>query len=80
MKLVDVLLLGLTIMFLIIGLDQAIVLGFNHGYWAFMIALVTFFLFGYRKAGKIAPSESRNEPKSAKKSNPSRRKQSKSSN
>jgi hypothetical protein len=49
MKLPDVLLLGLTILFLIIGVDQMIVLGFREGYWAFMLALITFFAFNLRK-------------------------------
>jgi hypothetical protein len=56
MKLPDILLIGFTIMFLIIGLDQTLVLGFRNGYWAFMAALVTFFLFTYRKGAKKAGS------------------------
>ena len=52
MKLADILLLGLSIAFLIIGIDQTIVLGFSHAYWAFMIALIAFFLFTFRKSRK----------------------------
>jgi uncharacterized membrane protein YiaA len=55
-KLPDVLLIGFTIMFLIIGLDQTLVLGLEKGYWAFMLALVTFFIFSYRKAKRDDPS------------------------
>ncbi len=45
MKLGHILLLGLTLAFLIIGVDQSIKLGFSQAYWAFMIALVTFFAY-----------------------------------
>jgi hypothetical protein len=68
MKLVDVFLIGLTILFLIIGLDQSIVLGFEKGYWAFMLALVTFFVFNYRKSKRRVPDEPEPGEKSVKKS------------
>jgi hypothetical protein len=55
MKLADVLLLGLTIMFLIVGIDQTVVLGFSKGYWAFMMALISFFIYNYRKSRKQGP-------------------------
>lgn len=58
MKLLDILLIGFTIMFLIIGLDQTLVLGFKNGYWAFMAALAAFFAFTYRKsAQKAGPAD-----------------------
>jgi hypothetical protein len=57
MKLADILLLGLTLAFLIIGIDQTIVLGFSHAYWAFMVALLTFFTFTLRKLRKPAKPE-----------------------
>lgn len=50
MKFIDVLLLGLAFLFIVIGIDQAIVLGFSHSYWAFMLALVAFFGYNYRKS------------------------------
>ena len=50
MKLGHILLLGLTLAFLIIGVDQSIKLGFSQGYWAFMIALVTFFAYTLKRA------------------------------
>lgn len=37
-------------MFLIIGTDQMLVLGFEQGYWAFMLALICFFVFTFRKS------------------------------
>ncbi|HYF70884.1 MAG TPA: hypothetical protein VD884_22270 [Ohtaekwangia sp.] len=49
MKLSDILLLGLALAFIIIGIDQTIVLGFNHAYWAFMAALTLFFVFNFKK-------------------------------
>ena len=59
MKLADVFLIGLTIMFVIIGIDQTLKLGYEHGYWAFMLALATFFGFTYRKSkrGEAIPPE-----------------------
>ncbi len=57
MKLADILLLGLTLAFLIIGVDQTLVLGFSQAYWAFMMAFVTFFAFTLRKARKPAKPE-----------------------
>jgi hypothetical protein len=66
MKLPDVLLLGLTVMFLIIGLDQTIVLGFARGYWAFMLALVPFFVFNYRKSRKNSATSSTSPQKTPK--------------
>ena len=66
MKLADVLLLGLTIMFLIIGIDQTLILGFNHAYWAFMLALVAFFTLTYRKSRRNAGAEPENLPKKRK--------------
>lgn len=65
MKLVDVFLVGLTIMFLIIGTDQTLKLGFQNSYWAFMLALVTFFAFNYRKSKRAdggEPKKSRKKP------------------
>jgi hypothetical protein len=61
MKLADILLLGLTLAFLIIGIDQSIVLGFSHAYWAFMLALITFFWFTLRKSRKPSAPAPRNE-------------------
>ena len=63
MKLADILLLGLTLAFLIIGIDQTIVLGFSQAYWAFMIALLTFFMFTLRKSRKPVNSEIKKGPR-----------------
>jgi hypothetical protein len=49
MKLPDVILLALAVVFLIIGIDQIITLGFSHAYWAIMLALVLFFVYTLRK-------------------------------
>lgn len=48
-KLSDVLLLSLSVVFLIIGVDQIISQGFGNGYWAIMLALVTFFMYTLRR-------------------------------
>lgn len=52
MKLVEVVLLALAVVFLIIGIDQSITLGFANGYWAIMLALVFFFVYMIRKRKK----------------------------
>jgi hypothetical protein len=49
MKLTDILLLSLAVAFLIIGIHQTMVLGFEKAYWALMITLVFFFVLTLRK-------------------------------
>lgn len=49
MKLSHVILLSLSITFIIIGTHQIMTLGFGHGYWALMVALIFFFLYNLRK-------------------------------
>ena len=49
MKLVDVLLLALAVVFLFIGVYETIIVGFGTGYWGIMVALCFFFYFVYRK-------------------------------
>lgn len=71
MKLLDILLLGLSAAFIIIGIDQLIVLGFSQAYWAFMVALVPFFIYGLRRSknqepGKRADPETRSKKPPAK--------------
>ena len=52
MKLPDIILLSLAVVFLIIGIDQIITLGFGHAYWALMLAMILFFVFTLRKRKK----------------------------
>ncbi len=49
MKLPDIVLLSLAVVFLIIGIDQIITLGFAHAYWAIMLALILFFIYNLRR-------------------------------
>jgi hypothetical protein len=49
MKLVDVILISLAIVFFIIGIHQTMYAGFGNAYWAVMLALVFFFVFNLRK-------------------------------
>lgn len=49
MKLSDLFILSLSIVFLIVGIDQFIVLGLAHAYWAMMLSLVLFFVFNFRR-------------------------------
>lgn len=52
MKLVDILILSLAVVFLIIGIHQIIVLGFQNAYWAIMLTLILFFVVTLRKSKK----------------------------
>jgi hypothetical protein len=65
MKLPDILLLGFSVALLIIGIDQTIAYGFQQSYWAFMLALIAFFTYSYRKGRKEkeASSTSQGKPK-----------------
>lgn len=49
MKLIDVLVLSLAVVFIIIGIHQVITIGFGQAYWAVMMALIMLFVFNYRK-------------------------------
>ncbi|MBX2965309.1 MAG: hypothetical protein KF845_04125 [Cyclobacteriaceae bacterium] len=49
MKLPDILLLSLSVVFLIIGIHQIMTLGLGDAYWAIMLSVVFFFIFTYRK-------------------------------
>ena len=66
MKLADILLLGITLAFLIIGVDQSIKLGFSQAYWAFMIALVAFFAYTLKRSRQPG-GEDKKPPKKQKK-------------
>jgi hypothetical protein len=52
MKLMDVVLLSLSVVFLVIGIDQIITIGLGSAYWAIMLSLVLFFVFTLRKRKK----------------------------
>ena len=49
MKLPDILILSAAVVFLIIGIDQVMKVGFANGYWAMMLALIFFFVFNLRR-------------------------------
>lgn len=49
MKLVDVLLLSLAVVFIIIGVYEVMTMGIGHAYWSVMLAVVLFFAFTLRK-------------------------------
>lgn len=49
MKLPDVIILALAVVFMIIGIHQTIVLGFAQAYWAIMLAIVLLILLNFRK-------------------------------
>ncbi len=51
-KLIDIILLSLGVVFLIVGIDQIITLGFESGYWAIMLTLIFFFVYNLRKRKK----------------------------
>jgi len=49
MKLSNVLLFSLAVVFVIIGIYEMMALGVGNGYWAIMLSVVFFFLYLYRK-------------------------------
>jgi len=49
MKLADILILSLAVVFLIIGIHQTMVLGFENAYWALMLTLILFFMLTLRR-------------------------------
>jgi hypothetical protein len=51
-KLPDIILLSLAVVFLVIGIHQVITIGFGNGYWAIMLALIFFFVYNLRRRKK----------------------------
>jgi len=49
MKLVDIVLLSTAVVFLVVGIDQVMKVGFANAYWALMLALILFFVFNLRR-------------------------------
>jgi hypothetical protein len=49
LTLTDIILLSLSIVFLVIGLDQIVTIGFTSGYWSMMLALIFFFVYNLRR-------------------------------
>lgn len=49
MKLLDIILLSLSVAFFIIGVHQIMTVGLVGAYWAIMIAVVMFFVYNLRK-------------------------------
>lgn len=52
MKLSEIIIISLAVVFLIIGIDQIIVIGFSKAYWAIMLSLVLFFVYNLRRQKK----------------------------
>lgn len=50
MKLLDSLLLALSVALLIIGIYEIFAGNFQQNYWIFMLMMICLFTFGYRKA------------------------------
>lgn len=51
-KLPDIILLSLAVVFIIIGIDQMIRLGFGSAYWAIMLSMILFFVYNLRRRKK----------------------------
>jgi len=49
MKLLDVIILSLAVVFIIVGIHQIMTVGLGNAYWAVMLALIFFFIFTLRK-------------------------------
>ncbi len=63
MKLIDAILLSVSVAFFIMGLHQIMTYGFANGYWAVMISTVLFFTLVYRRVtGKRNEEASKSTP------------------
>ncbi|MCB0491782.1 MAG: hypothetical protein KDC93_05135 [Cyclobacteriaceae bacterium] len=49
MKLVDILLLSLAVVFIVVGAYEVMAVGLGHAYWAIMISMILFFVYSIRK-------------------------------
>ncbi len=49
MKLVDILLLSLAVVFIVVGAYEVMAAGLSHAYWAIMLSLICFFAYSIRK-------------------------------
>lgn len=52
MKLVDVIILSLAVVFIIIGMYETMRWGIGHSYWSLMLAMILFFYYNYRKKSR----------------------------
>jgi hypothetical protein len=52
MKLFDIILLSLAVVFIIIGIYEVMAYGAGKAYWAIMLAVLFFFYYTYRKRQK----------------------------
>jgi len=52
LKLPDIILISLTVVFVVIGIYEIMELGPSSGYWSVMLALVCFFAYHIRKNKK----------------------------
>ena len=67
MKLFDIILFVLVFVTFVVGIDQAIVVGFSESYWIFMFSLALLFLYGYRKGQRQAREKEESLPPKKKK-------------
>lgn len=66
MNLRDTLLLSLAVVFLIIGIHQTMVLGFDQAYWALMLAMILFFVYTLKKRNRVTNPQDEETPPSPK--------------
>ncbi len=52
MKLVDTIILSLTVVIFVIGVHQTITVGLMYSYWIFMFSIVLLLILKYRKGKK----------------------------
>lgn len=63
MKLVDTIILSLTVVIFIIGVHQTFTFGLMYSYWIFMFSIVLLLILKYRKSKRrvIDPGKSKNK-------------------
>ena len=63
MKLVDTIILSLTVVIFIIGVHQTFTVGLMYSYWIFMFSIVLLLILKYRKSKRrvVDPGKSKNK-------------------
>ena len=63
MKLVDTIILSLTVVIFVIGVHQTITVGLMYSYWIFMFSIVLLLIFKYRKGKRRVIDQGKSQNK-----------------
>ncbi|MGD1843650.1 MAG: hypothetical protein ACFB0B_22570 [Thermonemataceae bacterium] len=74
MKLIDYLLLSVTVGLLIIGIYEIFIGNFQRNYWLFMLMLIALFTYGYRRQKRVEAAAIQQKKSTPPKNKPKRKK------